>query len=320
MGFTLTLVSFSCTAPFVGGLLAATAGGEWFFPVLGMIVFSAAFALPFVLLALFPNALQSLPKSGNWMNALKVTLGFIELAAAIKFLSNADLIWQWGVVSRPLAIAVTVVIFAVTGVYLLGKLSLGREQAAERVGVVRLLFAIMFIGLSLYMLPGLFGAPLNSLDAYLPPRQAGDVSLFAALQGRLAAPGDDERWIEDDLDQALQAGLERGKPVLIDFTGYTCTNCRQMETNVFVDPRVAERFDRNYVLVRLFTDGLEKGQSFQRYQLRLTGTVALPTYAVVHPENETLIAKKSGVMSVDEFVDFLDLGRAAYLDGGLAVR
>ncbi len=323
MGFTITLVSFSCTAPFVGGLLAAAAGGQWFYPLVGMIAFSGAFAVPFVLLSLFPSALDSLPRSGSWMSAFKVTLGFIELAAAIKFLSNADLIWQWELISRPLAIAVTVVIFALAGLYLIGKLPLAGELLPAQVGVGRLVSGIAFFGFALYMLPGLFGAPLNRIDAYLPPRLATDVSLFGAdpngAGGFRTADGG-EGWIEDDIETAMAEGLAEGKPVLIDFTGYTCTNCREMESNVFIQPQVTERFVRNYVRLRLFTDTIEKGKSFQRYQLRLTGTVALPTYAIVEPGDQALIAKVSGVMSLEEFVDFLDVGTAAYVGDELAMR
>jgi thiol:disulfide interchange protein DsbD len=321
MGFTLTLVSFSCTAPFVGGLLAATAGGEWVYPIAGMLAFSATFALPFVLLALFPNALSSLPRSGAWMNAVKVTLGFVELAAAIKFLSNADLVWGWGVVSRPLAIAVTIVIFFIAGAYLLGRLHLIHDIEPVRVGVTRILFAVLFFGLGLYMLPGLFGAPLNALDAYLPPRQATDVSLVALFSGGRQGPVDHgEAWIDDDIDRAMAEAVEAGKPLFIDFTGYTCTNCRQMESNVFVRPEVSERFSRNFVLLRLFTDGIERGEELQRYQLRLTGTVALPTYAIVDPAEGKLVVKSSGIMSTEDFVALLDRGAESYLRSTLAIR
>ncbi len=323
MGFTITLVSFSCTAPFVGGLLAAAAGGQWFYPLVGMVAFSGAFSIPFVLLSLFPSALESLPKSGSWMSAFKVTLGFIELAAAIKFLSNADLIWQWELISRPLAIAVTVVIFALAGLYLIGKLPLAGETLAPQIGVGRLISGVAFFGLALYMLPGLFGAPLNRIDAYLPPRLATDMSLLGPagdLSGSFRTADGGEGWIEDDIDTAMAEGLAEGKPVLIDFTGYTCTNCREMESNVFIQPQVTERFSRNYVRLRLFTDTIEKGKTYQRYQLRLTGTVALPTYAIVEPQDQALIAKASGVMSMEEFVDFLDAGTAAFVADELAMR
>lgn len=321
MGLTLTLVSFSCTAPFVGGLLAATTAGSWSYPILGMVVFSATFSLPFIFFALFPRALSSLPKSGSWMNVVKVVLGFIELAAAIKFLSNADLVWGWGLISRTLAIAVTVVIFFLAGMYLIGKLPLKHEPVAEQVGVGRLLFAIAFFGLSLYMLPGLLGAPLNKLDAYLPPRQARDVSLLSLMGTTNAAIEHEEAWVVDDIDAAFAQARTEGKPVMIDFTGYTCTNCREMEANVFTRPEIAERFQRHFVLLRLYTDGLEKGEDFQRFQLKLTGTVALPTYAIVHPEmQDRPLLKISGTVPSHQFAAFLDQGASSFLEESMAAK
>ncbi len=319
MGLTLTLVSFSCTAPFVGALLAATAGGEWSWPILGMLVFSATFALPFVLFAMFPNRLHSLPRSGMWMQAVKVTLGFVELAAALKFLSNADLVWGWNLLSRPLAIALTIVIFSMAGLYLIGRLRMAHEPPVEEVGVGRVLAAIGFFGVALYMLPGLFGAPLNALDAYLPPRQATDVSLLAALPSGSGAGTHDEGWFTDDIDAAFEEARRLGQPVFIDFTGYTCTNCRAMEANVFPHPAVAERFERDFVRLRLYTDG-PQADTFQPFQLRLTRTTALPTYAIVAPNERRLLAQTSGMMTVDEFVAFLDRGAAAFRQQALASR
>jgi len=321
MGLTLTLVSFSCTAPFVGGLLAATTAGSWSYPILGMVVFSATFSLPFIFFALFPRALSSLPKSGSWMNVVKVVLGFIELAAAIKFLSNADLVWGWGLISRTLAIAVTVVIFFLAGLYLLGKLPLKHEPVAAHIGVGRLLFAIAFFGMALYMLPGLLGAPLNKLDAYLPPRQARDVSLLSLMGNASNAVENEEAWVVDDIDAAFAQARVEGKPVMIDFTGYTCTNCREMEANVFTRPEIAERFQRHFVLLRLYTDGLEKGEDFQRYQLKLTGTVALPTYAIVHPEaQDKPLLKISGTVPTEQFAAFLDQGASSFLEESIAAK
>ncbi|MFQ5572252.1 MAG: protein-disulfide reductase DsbD domain-containing protein [Rhodothermales bacterium] len=320
MGFTLTLVSFSCTAPFVGGLLAATTFGSWSYPVLGMVMFSATFSLPFVFFALFPRALSSLPRSGSWMNVVKVVLGFVELAAAIKFLSNADLVWGWGLISRTLAIAVCVVIFFLSGLYLIGKLRLTHEPAVEHIGVGRLLAAIAFFGLSLYMLPGLMGAPLNKLDAYLPPRQYDDVSLITLLQrsGSDAVAHNEEAWIVDDIEAAFAQAEAEAKPVFIDFSGYTCTNCRDMEANVFTRPEIAERFERDFVLLRLYTDG-PRDIEFQQYQLELTQTVALPTYAIVNPfEQDAPILKVSGVVDTDRFVAFLDQGTSSFQEKNLA--
>ena len=320
MGLTLTLVSFSCTVPFVGGLLAATASNEWFYPILGMLVFSATFSLPFVLFALFPKGLNTLPKSGSWMNTVKVVLGFIELAAALKFLSNADLVWGWGLLSRPLAVALIVVIFFHTGLYLIGKLRLLHDEPPMSVGVIRLLFGIVFFSIALYMLPGLFGAPLNAIDAYLPPRQGTDVSLVTALpgagQGEMA---DDFNWF-NDIDAAFETARQVNKPVFIDFTGYTCTNCRQMEANVLPRSEVATRLHRDYVLLRLFTDDVDLGPDLQRYQLQLTGTVALPTYAIVFPENRRLLSRLSGIASVERFVSFLEEGTSSFEQFRLAGR
>jgi len=314
MGLTLTLVSFSCTAPFVAGLLAAAAGGSWLFPIAGMVVYSATFAFPFVLFALFPNALQRLPKSGSWMQSVKVVLGFVELAAAVKFLSNADLVFGWGVLSRPLGIAFIVVVFLLAGMYLIGTLRLEHEAPRESVGAGRLMAGIMFFMVALYMVPGLFGAPLNALDAYLPPRQSTDVGLFNALGGPAgeAVPGADDGWHVDDIEGAVAEATRRGVPILVDFTGYTCTNCRAMEANVFPRPSVAERLERDFVRLKLYTDGPERGDEFHRYQLRLTGIVALPTYAVVAPDGETLIQRSFGMMNVEEFAAFLDNGIARF--------
>ena len=321
MGLTLTLVSFSCTAPFVGGLLAATAGGTWLFPVVGMLAFSATFALPFVGFALFPKGLSALPKSGSWMRAVKVTLGFVELAAALKFLSNADLIWGWGLLSRPLAIALTVVIFALAGFYLLGTVRLKDEPPVQTVGSLRLLAAMGFLGLALYLVPGLLGAPLGTLDAYLPPRQAGDMRLAAAAGGGAEGAGESAfDWVTDDPEAALERARAAGQPLFIDFTGYTCTNCRAMEANVFPVPAVAERLRGDFVLLRLYTDDRPDGPRFQRYQLRLTGTTALPTYAVVDPVSEKLLARHSGTASPARFAAFLTRAAAAFGEGELAAR
>jgi len=312
MGLTLTLVSFSCTAPFVGGLLAATALGEWGYPVLGMAAFSLTFATPFVLFALFPRALEALPRSGVWMQTIKVVLGFVELAAALKFLSNADLVWGWGVLSRPLVIALVSVLFFLTGLYLIGKLRLPHEPPVETVGVGRLLVAVLFFGLSLYMLPGLLGAPLGNLDAYLPPRRATDVGLVALLQGSRSDKNAAEMSWYEDPDAAFAEARATNRPVFIDFTGYTCTNCRQMEATVFPHPEVAKRLQQDFVRLRLYTDDASVGPEWQRYQLQLTGTVALPTYAIVASEGRPLLARHTGLASVEEFLAFLEEGSRAF--------
>ncbi|MEM6336233.1 MAG: thioredoxin family protein, partial [Bacteroidota bacterium] len=318
MGLTLTLVSFSCTVPFVGALLAATAGGEWSWPILGMVAFSTVFALPFVVFAAFPSGLKKLPKSGSWMGALTVTLGFIEMAAAFKFLSNADLVWGWGLISRPLVIAVWSVLFFVAGLYLIGKVRLSHEPPIESVGAGRLLSGIAAMALAIYLLPGLLGAPLGTLDAWLPPRQASDVSLLAGLSTEpgerpdgLAWHGNDEGPADAAIEAAFAESAQTGRPVFVDFTGYTCTNCRQMEATVFPKPAIAGRLSQDFVLLQLYTDAPEEGRALQRYQLELTGTVALPTYAIVSADRQ-LVAKWEGMASVEDFATFLEAGAARY--------
>lgn len=313
MALTISAVSFSCTAPFVGGVFAAATGGEWFYPVVGMIAFSAAFASPFVIFAVFPQWLDSLPKSGSWMNVIKVLLGFIELAAAFKFISNVDLIWQWGMVSRPLTIAAWIAIFLIAGFYLLGTFVLKHEQKPEHISTGRMLLAIPFFLFSFYLIPGLLGSSLGIWDAFLPPKQATDVSLVASIGlmgGTGATNSADEGW-SDDYEASKMAALEAGKPIFIDFTGYTCTNCRAMESNVFPQQEVVDRF-KQMELVKLYTDGGPNGTENQLFQFELTGNVALPTYAIVDPESGKVIIQSLGYTKKDAFITFLDKGLQAY--------
>ncbi len=308
MGLTISAVSFSCTAPFVGGILAATTAGKWFYPIIGMLGFSAAFSIPFVVFAMFPGWLQSLPKSGQWMNTVKVILGFIELAASFKFLSNADLIWNWNIITRPLTIAAWIVISGLAGFYLLGKLRLAHEQKKESISTVRLLLAIPFLGFCLYLIPGLLGASLGIWDAWLPPKKATDVSVVYSISqidgGRQSKAGDE--WTQN-YSQAKKAAISKGQPIFIDFTGYTCTNCRAMEANVFPLEATRQRFDK-FKLVRLYTDGGQAGPGNQKFQFKLTGTVALPTYAIVDPQTGRLLERWSGYADAKTFQKFLDAG------------
>ncbi len=306
MGFTLTLVSFSCTAPFVGGLLAAAAQSQWAYPAIGMVGFSTAFSLPFVIFALFPKALQGLPSSGGWMNAVKVVLGFIELAAAFKFISNADLVWNWGFFSRPLVLAIWIVIFALAGIYLLGKLPLAGDRPPAQIGTLRLLAAIGFLSFSLYLIPGLLGAPLQKVDAFLPPRLNAGATFMSGTAGEGGDPALSLNWHEK-IASAREEARQTSQPIFIDFTGYTCTNCREMESTVFPKPPIAQRLANDFVLLRLYTDDASEGARWQEYQLNLTGTVALPTYAIVTPE-EQVLRQWEGMASVEEFEEFLETG------------
>lgn len=315
MAMTISAVSFSCTAPFVGAVFAATAGGEWFYPIIGMVGFSAAFASPFVLFAMFPKWLESLPRSGSWMNVVKVLLGFIELAAAIKFISNVDLVLGWGLVSRPFAIASWIAIFLVAGLYLLGTFALKHEKKPETVSTGRLLLALPFLLFSFYLMPGLMGASLGIWDSWLPPKQQTDVSVvgtIAAMGGGTSGSGIsvDDGWLKD-YQVALDEAKEEGVPVFIDFTGYTCTNCRAMESNVFPLAEVRERFDQ-MKLVKLYTDGGADAQQNQQLQFSLTGNVALPTYVILDPATERVIVQELGYVNAEKFVSFLDKGLTSF--------
>lgn len=313
MALTISAVSFSCTAPFVGGVLAATTGGEWFYPIIGMAGFSTAFASPFVIFALFPRWLESLPKSGSWMNIVKVLLGFIELAAAVKFLSNADLVWEWGLISRPFAIATWITIFLLAGFYVLGMYSISGDSKPKQIGTGRLMLAMPFILFSFYLIPGLLGASLGIWDAWLPPKQATDVSVvrsFAQQGGSTGNSAESEMW-SSNYEEARKKAIENNKPLFIDFTGYTCTNCRAMEANVFPLEPIKKRFAKMQQ-VRLYTDDGSEGPKNQRFQFKLTGTVALPTYVILDPKSEKILEQLVGYANKEVFKRFLDSGLQRY--------
>ena len=313
MAMTISAVSFSCTAPFVGAVFAATVGGEWFYPIIGMIGFSAAFASPFVLFALFPKWLESLPKSGAWMNIVKVLLGFIEIAAAIKFLSNVDLVMGWGLISRPFAIAAWISIFFIAGLYVLGIFILKHETKQETVSAGRLLLAIPFFLFCFYLIPGLMGASLGIWDSWLPPKMQTDVSVvgsIAAISSGSSFDSINGNWTEN-YEKAIAEAEQENIPVFIDFTGYTCTNCRAMESNVFPLPEVIEQFNK-MKLVKLYTDGGADAQKNQQLQFSLTGNVALPTYVILDPTEEKVLAMELGYIDSKKFVSFLEEGINLY--------
>lgn len=313
MAMTISAVSFSCTAPFVGAVFVATVGGEWFYPIIGMIGFSAAFASPFVLFALFPKWLESLPKSGAWMNIVKVLLGFIEIAAAIKFLSNVDLVMGWGLISRPFAIAAWISIFFIAGLYVLGIFILKHETKQETVSAGRLLLAIPFFLFCFYLIPGLMGASLGIWDSWLPPKMQTDVSVvgsIAAISSGSSFDSINGNWTEN-FEKAIAEAEQENIPVFIDFTGYTCTNCRAMESNVFPLPEVIEQFNK-MKLVKLYTDGGADAQKNQQLQFSLTGNVALPTYVILDPAEEKVLAMELGYIDSKKFVSFLEEGINLY--------
>ena len=299
MALTFTLTSFTCTVQFVGLLLVAASQGAFFWPVLGMVVFSTAFASPFFFLALFPQYLAKLPKSGGWLNSVKVTMGFLELGAAMKFISNTDLVWQWGIFTKQVVLAVWVIISIMMGLYLLGKIKLPHDSDIDFISVPRLVLSLIFISFGLYLSGGVFGRPIHGLiDSYLPP------VIGAAQNNDDGSTQEHFVWI-NDLQDGLSEANKVNKPLFIDFTGYTCTNCRWMETNIFVEPEVQSLFDE-FVLVQLFTDGGPNYRENQKMEINRFGTAALPFYVVLSPANEELARFHGMDPDVGKFIGFLN--------------
>ncbi|MCZ6647567.1 MAG: thioredoxin family protein [SAR324 cluster bacterium] len=310
MGLAFTATSFTCTMPFVGTLLIAATQGELFWPLIGMLVFSTVFAVPFFLLALFPRFVVSLRgKSGNWLVQLKVALGLIELMAALKFVSNADLIWQWGIFTREVTLALWAGLAALTALMLLGLLPWPGVKGAGR-ALPRQLFGGAFVVLTVYLMLGVTGRELDAYtEAYVPPRLVGASAYLTAGGSQELDKVHKLPWLF-----SLQAGLSEakvnGKPIFIDFTGYTCVNCRWMEKNVFADPAVYDSFKSQFVLVQLYTDGGDNADINQNLQIERFRTVALPYYVILAPDNSVL-AKHAGIMATPaEFLTWLGQGRA----------
>jgi len=299
MGLTFTLTSFTCTSPFVGTILVSASQGSWRMPLLGMLAFSLVFALPFFLLALAPQLVNQLPRSGGWMNSVKVSMGFLEVAAAMKFLSNADLVWHWGIFTRPVVIAIWVAIFVVLAVYLLGKFQLSHDPRPEKLGAVRLMSTVASLAIAFYLLTGLFGAKLGEIESFLPPAKAGEAQFFAPKSEK------EPKWIENNLEAAIAKAKSENKPVFIDFTGYTCTNCRWMEANMFPREDVQRELSR-FVLAKLYTDGSgEIYERQQRFEEEKFGTVALPFYAIIDADGKTQATFPGLTRNHSEFIDFL---------------
>ena len=308
MGLTFSLTSFTCTAPFVGTLLVTAAGGDWMYPVVGMLAFSTVFSLPFFGLALAPQLVAQLPKSGGWLNSVKVAMGLLEIAAAMKFLSNADLVWRWNIFTREVVLASWLAVSLLLTLYLLGKFQLSNDSPTPRIGSVRLLAALVSASVGFYLLTGLFGGRLGELEPFLPPPSSNPGLSQAGLHHTSSA-GAELAWIDNDLNGALAEARKTSTPVFIDFTGYTCTNCRWMEANMFPRPGVRGHLQK-YVRLRLYTDG--EGsiyQTQQAFQQEKFGTVALPLYAVVDADGKILAQFPGLTRSEPEFVSFLESGQ-----------
>jgi thiol:disulfide interchange protein DsbD len=298
MGLTFTLTSFTCTSPFVGTLLVKAAEGRWQMPLVGMLAFSTVFALPFFVLAVAPQLVSRLPRAGGWMNSIKVAMGFLEVAAAMKFLSNVDLIWKWGIFTRSFVLAIWIAIGIILAVYLLGKFQLSHDSKPERIGAIRLTSAILSLSISFYLLTGLFGANLRWLQSFLPPKDQDAISFGGGSR-------EEHKWIENNYEGALAQAKAENKHVFLDFTGYTCTNCRWMEANIFIEPDVQAEMGK-LVLARLYTDG--EGAVYEQQQKMeqdLFGTVALPYYAVVDANGVTIATFPGLTRDKQEFIDFL---------------
>ena len=354
MAFTLVLVSFSCTGPLVGLILVQAAGGAWLEPIVGMLGFSLAFALPFTTFAFFPSWMNKLPKSGGWLNSVKVVLGFIELALGLKFLSVADQTYHWGLLDREVYLALWIIIFILMGIYLLGKIKFAHDSDVKFISVPRLMLVIVTFSFVIYLIPGMWGAPLKALSGYLPPLSTHDFDLVSITrENSLAASGIEQEssicetpkfheflhlphGLEGsyDYEQGLECAKKQNKPIYIDFTGHGCVNCREMEANVWSDPRVLKRLKEDYVIISLYVDDktllpesewvessvdgkLKKtiGKVYADVQIYNFDINAQPYYVLLNHDGGLLAQPRAYDLDVEAFVQFLDEGLDNYMAG-----
>lgn len=322
MAFTLSLVSFSCTGPIIGFLLVeVSTTGSVIAPAIGMLSFAIALALPFTLFAMFPSWLKSMPKSGGWMNVIKVTLGFLELAFALKFLSVADLAYGWRILDRETFLALWIVIFGLLGFYLLGKIKFPHDDDDNTTSVPRFFMALISLAFAVYMVPGLWGAPLKAVSAFAPPMTTQDFNLY----------NNEVHAKFDDYDAGMEYAKRNGKPVMLDFTGYGCVNCRKMEAAVWTDPKVSKLMTDDYVLITLYVDNKEPlpehikvmengkertlrtvGDKWSYLQRSKFGANAQPFYVLIDNEGKPLNKSYSYDEDIDKYVDFLQTGLDNY--------
>lgn len=350
MAATLAVVSFSCTGPIIGSVLVqAATKGERLGPAVGMFGFSLALALPFTLFAMFPSAMKSLPKSGGWLNSVKVILGFIEIAFALKFLSNVDLAYHWNWFDREVFLSLWIAIGFLMFFYLIGKIKFSHDSDLPYLSVPRTFIATIVLAFTVYMIPGLWGAPLKSISAFLPPLSTQDFDISAGMSAAPAATTGASikekkyeelfkrlpkvKGIDDwyDYDQAIEVAKQAGKPILIDFTGWNCVNCRQMEQNVFPDPEVLKRVQNEFVMLQLVIDDKTELPAGEQFTSTVTGkkitTVggkwldfeigkfqsnAQPFYVIIDETGKVLVPPQGAEFNIGKFVKYLDSGILAY--------
>ena len=334
MALTLVLVSFSCTGPIVGTVLIKSTSGEFWSPIVTMGAFAVAFALPFTLLAWFPSVLKNLPKSGGWLNSVKVVLGFIEVALGFKFLSVADQTYHWNLLDREVYLAIWIVVFSLLGLYLLGKIRFAHDDKMEYLTVKRLALSIVAFSFVVYLIPGMFGAPLKALSGYMPPLQTQDFVLGSEkAEVKSVKYGDDLHLPLGlsgyfDLPEALTEAKRTGKPLFVDITGHGCVNCREMEQRVWSDPRVLDILRNDYIVVALYVDDkmdlaeadyltTPDGKTLKQLGRKNSyivqsrfGVNAQPAYVLLSPEDEELMPVRGYDLDVDGFVTFLEGGLA----------
>jgi thiol:disulfide interchange protein DsbD len=339
MAFTLALVSFSCTGPIAGTLLVQAASSQ-LGPAIGMFGFSLALALPFTLFAMFPGWLNSLPKSGGWLNSVKVVLGFIELALALKFLSIADLVSHWGILDREVFLVLWIVIFTMLGLYLIGKMKFSHDSDLPYISVTRLFMSIISFAFVVYLIPGLIGAPLSAISGFAPPLGTQDFVIENYHGYKVIDHGNREKKINAeglhaphnldvyfDYDQAIQAAKKEGKPLFIDFTGHGCVNCREMEASVWSDEGVLKRLAEDFILVSLYVDdraelaepfvlsngkeARQRGQKWSDLQETRFKQLSQPWYLIMDQKDKGVVAPM-GTGSISEFIDFLEEGKSEF--------
>jgi thiol:disulfide interchange protein DsbD len=326
MAFTLSLVSFSCTGPIIGTLLVEAAQGQSYIgPLAGMTGFALALAIPFALFALFPEWLNSLPKSGGWLNTVKVSLGFLELGLALKFLSNVDLAYHWGILQRELFIALWIVIAVMWGFYLLGKLQLSHDNSVPYISTGRLILALLVFTFAVYLVPGIWGAPLKIISGFPPPE------FYKEWKSGHENECPHNLNCFHDYEEGMRYAKAQGKPVILDFTGWSCVNCRKMEDKVWSDPAVLKRLSQEYVLISLYVDDKTElppdqqfvspssgkkiqttGNKWSDFQATVYNTNSQPYYVLIDNKANILAEPRGGIINIKDYTAYLDEGLCRY--------